>query len=30
MSCPHTGLGIPECSCPECIRKLIEAQAPNK
>lgn len=28
-SCPHTGLSRPECSCPSCIRDLLDRYGPR-
>jgi DNA-binding NarL/FixJ family response regulator len=27
--CPRTGLGVPECSCPECTARLVQRSAPD-
>ncbi|MEA2468486.1 MAG: hypothetical protein QOJ57_2612, partial [Thermoleophilaceae bacterium] len=27
--CRHTGLTIPECSCADCLRSLVERHAPH-
>jgi hypothetical protein len=27
--CPHTGLSIPECSCPACLLDLVRTHAPR-
>lgn len=29
VRCIHTGLAVPECSCPPCTRGLIERHAPH-
>jgi hypothetical protein len=23
-TCPHTGITLPECSCPSCLRSMLE------
>lgn len=28
--CEQTGITIPECCCPECIKLLIETHAPKE
>ena len=27
--CPHTGVGVPECSCDACVQALIERHMPS-
>jgi len=28
MTCPHTGITVPECSCRACVQRLLEQHSP--